>query len=287
MQVIWVWENIREHKSFYNELDTLLLISSALLWKRYNNAEALILYCDKLTYSYLESIQATDQEIWDEIRILPKNNSIDKSVFWASSKLEVLRYVDKPTLLLDHDFLTYTNLSTFLKDKPVFCFEEDGTNYYPSRFDPLIRSIGHLISTPSPKAINCCFNYFPNPKAANSYAQLSLSIMSELTNSKKALTSKYLIFAEQLVLKYFLDLHNIEYHSLLKGVYISKDNEFVETDNGLLSLDIADTYFKHYWKEKPKIKESIDGFDFNKEITILYNILKGSKCSISITSENS
>jgi len=287
LQVIWVWENIREHKSFYNELDTLLLISSALLWKRYNDSESLILYCDKLTHSYLYSIGAFEQNIWDEVKILPKNNLIDKSVFWASSKLEVLRYVDKPTLLIDHDFLTYTNLSKYLKDKPVFCFEEDGSNYYPSRYDPLIRTLRDLISTPSSQAINCCFNYFPNPKAANSYAKLSLDIMYELTKSKKALTSKYLIFSEQLALKYFLDLHNLEYDTLLKAVYISKDSEFIKSDKGILSLDTADTYFKHYWKEKPKIKESKDGFDFNKEITILYNILKGSQCSISITSDNS
>lgn len=284
MQVIWVWENIREHKSFYNELDTHLLIASALLWKRNNDTSTnRILYCDKMTRSYLNGIGALGQEIWDEVRLLPKNKAIDKSVFWASSKLEVIRYIDRPTLIMDHDFLVYKPLIHHLNTKPVFCFEEDGSNYYPTRFDPLIRSLNHLINTPNTKAINCCFNYFPDPKFANSYAKLSLQIMEEMTNSNARLTSKYLIFAEQLVLKYALDLHDIEYDTLLQAIHISKDNTFSKTNNGFFPLEGSYKQFRHYWKDKPKIKDSKEGYDLNEEITILKNILKGSKCSISIT----
>lgn len=284
MQVIWVWENIKEHKSFYNELDTYLLIASAILWKRNNGTDSnCVLYCDKMTKSYLNEIGALNQNIWDEVKLLPKNNFIDKSVFWASSKLEVLRYVDKPTLVMDHDFLVYKPLIQKLNHKPVFCYEEDGSNYYPTRFDPLIRSLNHLINTPNTQAINCCFNYFPDYKFANAYAKLSLEIMTELTNSKKSLTSKYLIFAEQLVLKYMLDLYNIEYTTLIKGVHVSKEDKFKEVNKGIYELKNSYKYFRHYWKDKPKIKDSKEGYDLNEEITILKNILKGSKCSISIT----
>jgi hypothetical protein len=288
VQVIWVWENISQQKSFYNELDTYLLISSALLWKRNNPiTKDHILYCDQMTREYLTDIKADTQNIWSDIKILPTNKHIDKSVFWASSKLEVLRYVDKPTLIMDHDFLVYKPIIQFLNTTPIFCHEEDGINYYPTRFDPLIRSLSKLINTPETKAINCCFNYFPNPKLANSYAKLSLDIMTELTNSKKALTSKYLIFAEQLVLKYLLDYNNIKYNTLLKGIHISKNDEFKSTEKGIFELHIHNKFFKHYWKDKPKIKKSIEGYDLKEEITILKNILKGSKCSISLTSDNS
>jgi len=282
LNVVWVLENIRKHKSFYNELDTLLLISSALLWERYNKGTNKVLYCDELTKNYLYSITNPDT-IWNEVRPLPTNKHIDKNIFWASSKLEVLRNADDSTLVLDHDFLVYTDLAKYLNNSPVFCFDENGSNYYPTRYDPLIRSINHLISTSSSSAINCCFNFFPNKVVANEYARLSLDIMYELTNSKKHLTSKYLIFAEQLALKYFLDINEIKYNTLLKGTHNSKTDKWESTDKGIFELDNADLYFRHYWKEKNKIRKNQEGFDYKKEITILKNILKGSECSISIT----
>lgn len=296
LNVIWVLENIKGHKSFYNELDTLLLISSALLWEKYNKGTKKILYCDSLTKKYLDDITTihtaagrviTKTQIWDEIHILPTNKHIDKSIFWASSKLEVLRNVNNNTVVLDHDFLVYSNFTKHLNSTPVFCFEEDGSNYYPTRYDPLIRSLDHLISTSSTSAINCCFNYFPNKIISNEYARLSLDIMQELTNSKKHLTSKYLIYAEQLALKYFLDQNKVEFNTLLKGVHNSKKDTWLKTNNGIFELDEADLHFRHYWKDKKKIKNNQDGFDYKEEITILYNILKGSKCSISLTSDNS
>lgn len=267
MQAIWVLENIKGDKSFYNELDSLLLLASVAQFRLHNNIiEDFILYCDEMTKEHIQYMNA--QNFFTEIKILPKNKFIDKSVFWASSKLEVLRTVNKPTIVLDNDFIVYKNLIG--KDTPIslFAHQENGEGYYPTRYDPYIREVSDLINTPDTKAINCCFNYFSEPKIANGYARLSLELMSRFTQLKVQ-SSKYLIFAEQLALSHFLDYHNIPYDLLLKGTWMAKDRVWKEQLPGRIPIDEMNLHFRHYWMDKPLIRESSDGFDYNEEIRTL------------------
>ena len=123
-------------------------------------------------------------------------------------------------------------------------------------------------------------NYFPNPKLVNSYAKLSLDIMTELTNSKKALTSKYLIFAEQLLLKHLLDFHNIEYDTLLNEKWNAKGKYYEQSDKGHMSFVESNTTYRHYWMDKPLIRKNKEGFNLEGEITILLNILKRTEVNL-------
>ena len=59
MNTYWVFENIREDSSFYTELDTLLLLSSAHLWKKHHPSFTTILCADKLTLDHLDKIKST------------------------------------------------------------------------------------------------------------------------------------------------------------------------------------------------------------------------------------
>jgi len=47
-----------------------------------------------------------------------------------------------------------------------------------------------------------------------------------------------------------------------------------------MTFDSSQTTYRHYWMDKPFIKQSLKGFDFNQEITILTNILKKSKVNL-------
>lgn len=277
MEVIWVLENIRGNKSFYNELDSLLLYASVIQMRKHHKFDNYVLYCDSLTKEQI--IQDGKEHLWTEIRNLPINKFIDKSTFWASSKLQVLRNVNKPTLVLDHDFIIYREIQGLNKDTLLIGHEEDGNEYYPTRFDPFVREVRDLIPVPGTNAINCCFNFFPDHKVANSYAKLSLELMERFTKLKVP-SSKYLIFAEQLALKYFLDYHKISYNSLLKGIWLAKDRIWESTDKGLIDLDEMNLYFRHYWMDKPKIRENKDGFDYNEEIRILKRIVDNAKYTL-------
>ena len=270
MNTYWVYENIKERNSFYNKLDTLLLLSSVYLWKKHHPNFTTNLTVDKLTYEYLHNINST--YLWDNVEILPKNNSVNKSIFWASAKLEKLRYVKGPSIIMDHDFLVYKNFEKYLNTKPFFAHEENGDNYYDTAWNPFIKQISHIVNRPKPHAINCCFCYFLDDNFTNFYAKTSIELMQKFTELKVP-NSRFLVFAEQLLLKHLLDYHNIEYDTLLNEKWNAKGKYYENNDKGYMSFIESNTTYRHYWMDKNPIKESKNGFSYKGEITILNNIL--------------
>lgn len=270
MNTYWVYENIKKQSSFYKKLDILLLLCSGYLWKKHHPTYNTVLYCDKLTETFLRSINSLN--IWDEIKIIPENKHVDKSVFWASSKLEILRFAKAPCILMDHDFLVYKPFDKYLKKIPIFTQDENGERYYPTAYDPFIRQVNDLIPRPEPYAINCSFMYFTDTKFMNSYGQFSLQLMEKFSKLKVP-NSKFLIFSEQLALKYLLDYHNIKYDTLLNEKWKPADGVYESNDKGIFSVEESLSIFRHYWLDKPKIRNSEEGFSFDSEVRILLNIL--------------
>lgn len=277
MNTYWVYENIKEDHSFYNKLDILLLLCSGFLWKKHHPTHTTHLTADKLTLEYLDSFNGLS--IFDKVDKIPKNKHVNKSVFWASSKVEKLRYINGPSIVMDHDFLVFKSFEKYLNQDPFFCHEENGTGYYDTAWNPFVQSINDLISRPKPHAINCCFLYLPNSDFANSYSKISIELMERFTKLK-APNSRFLVFAEQLVLKHLLDYHKIEYNTLLNEKWNAKGKFYEPSDRGYMTFDSSQTTYRHYWMDKPLIKQSLKGFDFNQEITILTNILKKSKVNL-------
>lgn len=277
MNTYWVYENIKEDHSFYNKLDILLLLCSGFLWKKHHPTHTTHLTADKLTLEYLDSFNGLS--IFDKVDKIPKNKHVNKSVFWASSKVEKLRYINGPSIVMDHDFLVFKSFEKYLNQDPFFCHEENGTGYYDTAWNPFVQSINDLISRPKPHAINCCFLYLPNSDFANSYSKISIELMERFTKLK-APNSRFLVFAEQLVLKHLLDYHKIEYNTLLNEKWNAKGKFYEPSDRGYMTFDSSQTTYRHYWMDKPFIKQSLKGFDFNQEITILTNILKKSKVNL-------
>jgi len=277
LNTYWVYENIKEDHSFYNKLDILLLLCSGFLWKKHHPTHTTHLTADLLTLGYLDSFNGLS--IFDKVNRIPKNKHVNKSVFWASSKVEKLRYIKGPSIVMDHDFLVFKSFEKYLNQDPFFCHEENGTGYYDTAWNPFVQSISDLISRPKPHAINCCFLYLPNSDFANSYSKISIELMERFTKLK-APNSRFLVFAEQLVLKHLLDYHKIEYNTLLNEKWNAKGKFYEPSDRGHISFDNSQTTYRHYWMDKPLIKQSLKGFDFNQEITILTNILKKSKVDL-------
>lgn len=277
MNTYWVYENIKEDNSFYNKLDILLLLCSGYLWKKHHPNFTTHLTADKLTLDYLQKFNGLS--IFDKVDEVPKNSFVNKSVFWASSKVEKLRYIEGPSIVMDHDFLVFQNFEKYLKDKPFFCHEENGTGYYDTAWNPFIQSINDIVSRPKPHAINCCFIYLPDHRFANAYSKTSLELMERFTKLN-APNSRFLVFAEQLLLKHLLDFHNIEYDTLLNEKWNAKGKFYEPSDKGYMTFDNSQTTYRHYWMDKPLIRESKEGFDFIQETTILSNILKKSKVDL-------
>jgi len=267
LNAYWVYENIKQDVSAFNKLDTFLLLASVVLWKRKNPYTKNILVCDRLTRAFLRSYKCT--KLWDEVKLVNTKPEINKKIFWASSKLLAMQEIEEPFVLMDHDFLVYQSFEGILKDRPVFTVEEDGIRYYPSAYDNYIKLVSDILPRPKQEAINCSFMYFPDTSFSKLYADTAVQLMERFSELNVP-NSKYLIFAEQLSLKFLLDREGIKFNTLLKAKWHSKDKKYYPIENGIFSLEESNLHFRHYWMEKPELRGKPD----NEELTILTNILK-------------
>lgn len=274
MKTIWVLENIRGDRTFYEKFDLQMMFASVIQWKKHHPTFECSLYGDKMTLEVIN--QLGGKHLWDNQTVLKVNKSINKNVFWASSKLQVLREIQEPCIIMDNDFLVYTSFKKFLKNKVVVSHIEDGLNYYIMPTDHFAKKIKHLINRYKQTAVNCSFLYFPDHKFMNYYAMISLDIMAELTRIK-APNSKYLILAEQLLLKHLLDLNEVTHIPLVDREYVCVKDEFGKRIKGLVKHEKQHLYFRHYWMQKDKIRKNKDGFSLKEESKNLDNLIRSKK----------
>ena len=107
MKTLWVLENIKGKKSFYNKFDFLMMFASVVQWKKHHPDFHCVLYADKMTLEVITNLGA--KKLWDETQVLKTNKSINKRVFWAASKLQALRFLEEPVIIMDNDFVVYTS----------------------------------------------------------------------------------------------------------------------------------------------------------------------------------
>ncbi len=82
MKAIWVIENVKKDKSFYDEFTLVMLFASVTLWKRYHPNHTTILYCDKQTLDVLSNLDILS--LWDQIKDLSYPEKINREIFWSS-----------------------------------------------------------------------------------------------------------------------------------------------------------------------------------------------------------
>lgn len=271
MLACWALDNIKEQRSFYKEFDFLMMFSSVVQWKKHHPDHTCRLYCDELTKKVITEMKA--DRLWDEISVLGRVRTIDKSVFWAASKLQAIRFIGEPFIIMDNDFITYRSFSEFFKSTVIVAHEEDTTDYYPTIFDPYIKQTKHILHNSGTTAINCSFLYFPDPKVSQSYAKLSIQLMEEFTKIK-APNSKYLIYSEQLALKHLLDEYKVKYQNLDGALWSAQDGAFTDREGGLLPMGEEHLWYRHYWTAKPHIYNSTLGYSLEKESEQLHNVLR-------------
>lgn len=243
MKAIWVYDDFGGQIS---KRDLVMLLASAKLWSIHCPNDTRVLYCSKSVGNSLVSLgipRVFNKKIY--LSSLP-NYNVDTSVFWAFPKLRVLSQIDEPVVLVDHDFMVFEPIWNFLNpDKVCYNYTEDARQYYPGNLDPLVKQISYKTRWPEESA-NVSFLYLPDPAFTKFYAGTSIQIMEELS-ALKAPNAKYLIFAEQMVLKHLLE--GQEYQCLLKEVYECKVERFYdnrEDPNGIWSFFDVTLPFEHF-----------------------------------------
>jgi|TARA_R100000278_G_scaffold32110_1_gene29307 hypothetical protein len=270
LKIIWVLENIKKDNSFYSKFNILLLLSSVTLWKKHYPEDNCVFYCDELTYTLFKNLDIL--KLWNEVIIIEQEYKINREVFWAASKVEVLAKQNEEVILMDHDTLVFKPIKKYLGNKVTVTNLENGYGYYPTSIDPYIKKLSYKPRW-QPASLNVSFLHLPFPYFTQKYTQLSLKIMEELTELE-APNAKYLIFAEQLLLRHLLDNDKIPYQCILKDVWDCDNWKWNGTTNkGLFKFPESELTFKHYGPLKDFVLSSKGGQNYEHDIKLLENCI--------------
>jgi hypothetical protein len=285
LNTVWVLENIKGNlnsKDNYanSKLNILLLLASVYLWKKNHRQDKCILYADDLTIDILLKLKVLD--FWDSIRPMPTTRRIDKEVFWASPKLEVLAQLDEPAILMDNDTHVYIPLRDFLnKDTLYVMHYENGGGYYPSSVDKYVKQLTFKRRWET-DSVNVGFLHLPDPTFTKKYANQSLDIMEEFTKMGVK-NSLYLIFSEQLLLKTMLEEEKIKYKPLLSTYYNCREWEWGDDhQEGIWTFKDSGEFVKHYGPLKRDIKDNKGNLNYESEISHLLNCIRLPHLDLSI-----
>lgn len=270
MRVIWVLENIEEDREFYSTFNTALLLASVTLWKKNHPEDYCVLYCDKLTETVLAELNVL--HLWDEIIEYKHSRDIDRSVFWAVSKVEVLSYQTEPVILMDNDTLVFKKFSHLLDNKVIVANLETGKGYYPGNLDKFVKRLSYRRRWKE-DSLNVSFLYFPNVDLIKEYTSISLNMMEEFTKMEVP-HSQYLIFAEQLLLRHLLDSNNIPYKSVIKNNWDCNNLKWGAVhEKGIWEFPESELYFRHFGPLKSMIINGKATTTYEEELEILLNCI--------------
>ena len=271
MKIIWVLENIKEDKKFYGKLNILLLLASVKLWKSHHPEDTCVLYCDPMTESVLRKTNAL--VLFDEVVEYVHKRKIQRDIFWAASKLQVLSEQTEEVIIMDNDTLVYKPFKHHInKEEVIVCNLELGRGYYPTAIDPYIRQLSYKRRWKT-ESLNVSFLYLPDHNFTREYAETSLNMMEEMT-SLKVPNSQYLIFAEQMLLKQMLEEKQIKYKSVISTYWdCDKWTWGKDHDKGIWRFYDSERYFKHYGPLKAYVINSKGGQNYESEIKMLENCI--------------
>ena len=278
MKIIWVLENISLNyntKDYYinSKLNVALLLASAYLWKKNHQDDSCVLYADDLTIDLLSKLKVLT--FWHEIKPLPKSNrKINKDVFWASAKVEVLATLEEPAIIMDNDTHVYRPIKHLLEEDKVYvCNYEQGKGYYPTSIDQYVQKLSYKTRWKT-ESVNVSFLYLPDPSFTKRYANTSLHMMEEFSLAG-APNPQYLIFSEQLLLCHLLEKENIEHRSIISTTWDCKEWTWGEdNDKGLWPVYESEMYFKHYGPLKGWIRSNRADQNYDREMNHLLNCIK-------------
>lgn len=289
---VWILENIKGDFSFFQKFNLLCLFASVSLWRKHHPDHYTVLYCDLMTKALFEELGVLD--LWHEVnwRKLSEDSGIDKSVFWAGCKPQILSQLEEPVTIVDNDWLPFRSFEKEMSMAPVvYSHDEDGSNYYLKDDDWYVEMLKDNIELwpMTDDSLNVSFLTFNDLKIQKEYADLSVKIMQEWTNLKIK-DNRLIIFAEQKILKQLLLRDKIKHQPLMKSIWYCKGEWWHQPDvykrpsdgkgeneHGIVEWQKSQLHFKHYGTHKRNYKDNdLPRFPYEPEVMFLYRCIANS-----------
>lgn len=243
---------------FIEDYELLLMILSALTWKKYQQ-KPIHLYCDSTFKKYLAEIGLLDLKIWDVIDTSIINSiptSIDSTVFFNAPLFYVIKEQNTSFAVLDHDFYLKEQIK-FNRKYDLLATHREKTLLY--QYPPFYNTAENCKLKQfnwQQDAINACFLWFQNLELVQQYSEYALEYIQKPAHNVND-TTKYLkmLFIEQRLLGEICQNFNVKF--LIKDIYIDEygDFNYWEADeNGEKNHDnIFHHLFVHEWSDKKKM----------------------------------
>ena len=277
MKVIWVYENTKGVFSFYTKLNITLFVASVTLWKKYHPLHKTSLYADEMTIDIFNSLDIL--YLWDEVINLEYNDNIDRDIFWSGCKSKVLSTMTEPCIIVDHDFLIFTNIDEHLKESVLYTHNDDMSIWYPKKEDINLKKLTNRVNFTQDLAANVSLLYLPDPLFTKLYADRVIENHKQFTamsNIQK--NSQYLVFSEQYMLKEMLVEREIPHKPLLQNVWSCELNRALPTiQQGVWTLAESTKKYKHYGPEKTYFYSNKAGFVYENVLSYLMRCISATK----------
>lgn len=276
MTVIWVAEDIRKDGLFtQTKAELMCTVSCILFIKQYYPNFKRVFFVDNFTKEYYNRLGVLD--LFDEVNdtLLNESINIDKSIFWAASKILAQRITTGPTITFDLDFRIYDDISKFgAFDGDVGCLwlEETNNEFYGSPENLLKYPRLNWNFNWGVNALNVSFLYLKNEEFKNLYCDYALEFMKSSYNRipknlGRIQNNKFILFIEQYML-YQLSLeHNQTVKLLIDDFYPIRD---VNVKSCGITMNTCGKHFYHFGDHK---KTMITDKEFyNNEINRCHEI---------------
>jgi len=279
MRTLWVLENVKGNKSFYNELQILLLLSSITLWKKHHPEHILEFHCDEITYNFFDALGILP--LWNRVSVFSYPEKINRRIFWSSPKSKIISEIDSPVIIVDHDFLIFTSIDQYLGNDIIYTYDERSDNWYPDKRDAYNKKLTNPVEFIVPYAANVSLFYLPNPEFSRKYGARVLKNHEEFTAMESpTMTSNHMILSEQYMLRQWLESDDIPYRCLSKNIWDCHKLGYIKgqiTENGIWNLKESLLYYKHYGSDEKKTHDREDGYDYDETIAFLSRCIKYNK----------
>ena len=183
------------------DCEVLTMILSALKWQEKNGAVRMV--TDRAGAAFFKSLSL--ENLWSapiDESLEDMDESVDAELFWAAGKLEALRRVSAPCVMLDTDLIVWQPLSEKLGGNVVAAHREPlNPTVYP---DPR-RAFGMARDYAFPTQwdfsllpVNTAFLYMPDDAIRRAYTDAAFRFMAALRRGAGAVAT--MCFAEQRIL---------------------------------------------------------------------------------------